>query len=66
MIFIQLVVCFLSPNHGSEIEMDKNHITSQTMGDTIYIRQLTGETVNVCEENKTFQTSIPPVVLLSF
>jgi hypothetical protein len=31
MIFIQRVVCFLFPSLG---ELDKNHITSQTMGDS--------------------------------
>jgi hypothetical protein len=34
--FIQLVVCFLSPRL-----LDKNHITSQTMGDPIYPRAQT-------------------------
>jgi hypothetical protein len=33
MIFIQQVVCFLSPSLG---ELDKNHITSQNMGDSFY------------------------------
>jgi hypothetical protein len=33
MIFIQLVVCFLCP---SLCELDKNHITSQTIGDSFY------------------------------
>jgi hypothetical protein len=34
MIFIQLVVWFLSPRQGS---LDKNHITSQNMEDPIFI-----------------------------
>jgi hypothetical protein len=33
MIFIQRVVCFLSPSLG---DLDKNHITSQNMGDSFY------------------------------
>jgi hypothetical protein len=44
MIFIQLVVCFLSPHLGSGIgktinSLDKNHTTSQTMGDPLFITQ---------------------------
>jgi hypothetical protein len=39
MIFIQQIVCFLSPSLGEGIEItqrDKNHITSQNMGDSFY------------------------------
>jgi hypothetical protein len=40
-IFFQLIVFFQSPCQGSGIEntnwLDKNHITSQTMGDPIFI-----------------------------
>jgi hypothetical protein len=40
MIFIQRVVHFLSPSLGEGIEithkLDKNHITSQNMGDSFY------------------------------
>jgi hypothetical protein len=52
MIFIQLVVWFLSHRQGLGIKthnsLDKNHITSQNMGDPIYIP------INVLVDKSTF------------
>jgi hypothetical protein len=67
MIFIQLV-CFLSPLQGSgnkpHKSLDKNHITSQTMGDPIYTCIINQSINEICNNPATPTFSV--VVGLAF